>query len=357
MLFVDLDLINRDKSLYMPSAELTKFLLMPFVCFWMFGFPDGLGLVELLSGFAVPSFYVICGYFLLKDQKDRSDKLKRAIIRYGLFFAVLLVFYTLFNFLNPMTRAEININAFRGKRGWFEFLVLNVWPLPIGNSIWFIQSLFVSSVILYFADKFKLMRFYKIVMAVLFVFMLLTGEFAGFIGFNLLGYAYLPGGVLTRALPYMLLGLFLRERSILLRKIPFWVYLVVFVIGGALTVGEYYLLFVFDKLVSIGHMFGYALMAVAVIGFMVKGEWMPFNHVSRFGGFIAKIIYALHFPVYSLLLLCVLMFMPKYLEIFNAYTGIIVYVICLLIGILAAFILGTIMYIIKEKKNMIERSL
>ena len=352
---MDLDLIIRNKTRYMQSAELIKFLLMPFVCFWTYGFPDGLGLVELLSGFAVPAFYVICGYFLLKDNEDRSDRLKWAMIRYGIFFAVLLIFYTVVNFVNPIYRAEIDMSMFRSKRLWFNFFVLDVWPLPICNSIWFIQSLFVSSVILYLADKFKLLRFYKIVLVVLFVFMLLTGELSGVIGFNVLGYQYLPGGVLTRALPYLLLGALLREKNVFLMNKPFWIYLILFVVGGALTVGEYYLLFITGKLVFISHMAGYALMDVAVIGLMVNIR-IPVNPITRYGGFIAKIIYAIHFPVYSFALLCVLMFMPKYLEPFTAYTGIVVFVICLVIAILASFILGTVMYIRRERANNIKRS-
>ncbi|WP_139199771.1 hypothetical protein [Ruminococcus albus] len=49
--------------------------------------------------------------------------------------------------------------------------------------------------------------------------MLLTGEFAGIIHFGILGYQYIPGNWLIRALPYLLLGKILREKSEMLFKI------------------------------------------------------------------------------------------------------------------------------------------
>ncbi|MBO7080034.1 MAG: hypothetical protein J6W64_09535, partial [Bacilli bacterium] len=52
-------LLGKNKVKYDPIAELIMFLLMPFVCFWTMGFPDGLGLVELLSGFAFPALFVV----------------------------------------------------------------------------------------------------------------------------------------------------------------------------------------------------------------------------------------------------------------------------------------------------------
>ncbi len=329
--------LGKNKVKYDPIAELIMFLLMPFVCFWTMGFPDGLGLVELLSGFAFPALFVVIGYYLLDDNAERSERLKWAMIRYGIYFAVLLVFYTFLCFVVPIARAEINPGSFLAKRLWFNFIVLDVWPLPIGDSLWFIQSLFISTVIFYFADKFNLMRFYKIVLAVFFVFMLLTSDLAGVVGFNILGYRYLTSGVFTKAIPYLLLGLLLNESYSLIKKVPFWAYIILFIVGGALTVGEFYLLFITGRLVYTGHMFGYAVMAVAVCGLMVSFDRMHFDLILNMCGTIAKAIYALYSPMYTLLFLFILMKSAKNLDVYFQFSGIIVYFACLIIGIIVAF--------------------
>jgi len=328
---------KRIKLEYVQSAELIKFLLIPFVCFWAYGFPDGIGLVELLSGFAAPAFFIISGYFTLSGEgAERSERLKRAIIRDALFFGILLIGYLAMILLVPMFRPDFSI--FRSKRLWFNFLILNVWPLSIGETIWFIQSLLYANIILFFADKIHLLKHYKIVLAVLAAFMLLSGEFAGVIGLNILGYGFIPGGFLTRALPYMLLGMLLKEKYDFLKKVPFWVYLILFVIGGGLVVGEYYLLFISGKLVYSGHLFGYGIMAIAVCGLMIAWDEMLINPISYFGGRCAKIVYAIHNPIYNFLLLLILLNNPNQINNFVMFGGCIVCFACLILSAILAFI-------------------
>ena len=322
---------------YVQSAELIKFLLIPFICFWKYGFPDGLGIIELLSGFAVPAFFVLSGYFTLAGEgEERSQRLKRAIIRDALFFGLLLVLYSAINFAVPMFIPDFGI--FNSKRLWFNFLVLNVWPLSIGDTIWFIQSLLYANIVLFFADKIHLLKHYKFILAVLLAFMLLSGEFAGVIGFNILGYGFIPGGFLTRALPYMLLGMLLQEKYDSLKKVPFWVYLILFVLGGGLAFGEYYLLYVTGKLVYIGHMLGFAVMAIAVCGLMIAWDEMPINPVSYFGGRCAKIVYAIHNPIYNIAIIAILLNNPDYVNMFIVFGGCIVYFASLLLSVILAVI-------------------
>lgn len=325
---------------YVHSAELIKFLLIPFVCFWVYGFPDGLGLVELLSGFAIPTFYLLSGYFSLSgEEEERGERLKRNIVRNAVFFGLLFVLYVAINLLVPVFRNEISLNMFISKRMWFNFLVLNFWPFTVGDSIWFIQALLYANIILYFANKFHLLKFYKLFLIVLVVVMLLTGELAGVIGFNLFGYGYIPGNFLTRALPYLLLGMLLREKYDLLKKFPFWVYLIMFVLGGGLVFGEYFLLFKIGKLVYISHLFGYMVMAVAVCGLMIALDNMPINFVSYYGGRCAKIVYAIHNPMFYLIYLMVIINNPEHIDIYLLLGGCIVYVASLIISIIISLII------------------
>ena len=330
-------LLWKNRVKYEPIGALIMFLLMPFVCFWTMGFPDGLGLVELLSGFAFPALFVVIGYYLLDDNAERSERLKWAMIRYGIYFAVLMVFYTVLCLVVPIARAEINPGSFLSKRLWFNFIVLDYWPLPIGDAIWFIESLFIATVIFYFADKLNLMRFYKIIMVVFFVFTLLTNDLAGVIGLNIFGYTYLTSDVFNRAIPYMLLGLLLSDNYSLVKKLPFWAYIILFVLGGGLTVGEYYLLYVTGRLVYSGHMLGYGVMAVAVLGLMVSFDKLHRNPISNWGCSIASVIYALYSPMYTLLFWLIMIKTPKNVNTYFQFSGIIVFVACLIIGIIVAF--------------------
>ena len=94
--------------------------------------------------------------------------------------------------------------------------------------------------------------------------MLLMGEFAGVIGFNFLGYPYIPGNWLTRALPYLLLGRLLREKRESLLNIPKFIHIIQFVIGGGLVILELFVLARNDLLLYKGHMMGYGVMALVV---------------------------------------------------------------------------------------------
>lgn len=335
--FLIFPLKKRIKLEYVQSAELIKFLLIPFVCFWAYGFPDGIGLVELLSGFAAPAFFIISGYFTLSGEgAERSERLKRAIIRDALFFGILLIGYLAMILLVPMFRPDFRI--FRSKRLWFNFLILNVWPLSIGETIWFIQSLLYANIILFFADKIHLLKHYKIILVVLVVFMLISGEFAGFIGITVFGYGYIPGGFLTRALPYLLIGMLLREKHDVIKKVPFWVHLIVFVLGGGLVVGEYYLLVVTGKLNYLGHLLGYGIMAIAVCGLMIAWDEMRVNLVSYYGGRCAMIVYAIHNPICNFLLLYILLNNPNQISNFVMFGGCIVCFACLILSAILAFI-------------------
>ena len=318
---------------YDRSAELIKFFLMPFVCFWTFGFPDKIGIVGLLSGFAPQVFFAFSGYYTLyEDEEGMEGRLKRSVTRNGIFFGILFVVYSLINLLNPISSASLSLNMLRSKRMWFNFLVLNVWPLPIGDSIWFIQALLYADIILLIAYKLKLLKFYKVFLVVLTVISLLTGEFARVIGFNVLGYPYIPGGFLTKALPYMLLGMLIREKYDYFKRIKAWRYIVYFVLGGVLVIGEVLLLGRIGCLDYVGHFLGFAVMVFAVCGLNIAWEDIGYNPISYCGGGCAKIVYALHNPLYYLILTGIMMANADIAGIFVTFAGLIVWVLCAIIG-------------------------
>ena len=314
------------------GADLLKFLLMPFVCFWAFGFPDSIGLVSALSGFCVPAFFILSGYFVLVEHRHiRRKKMKRAIERSAITFGVLLACYSLLGAALPIGDQANWTGEIIRKRVLFDFLVLNIWPFSIGSNIWFIQSLLYAYALLLFVSRLGGLKHYKIIMALSMIFMVLVGELAGVIGFRMLDHAYLPGGALTRALPYVLLGMFLREKTERLKAVPGWAYLLVFLLGGGLAVGERYLLDSLGKLVYERHMIGYGVMAAAACGWAVSRPHMKRTFFSSRGRQYAKRVYALANPVYFGILLLAYWVFPRYYGVAERLAGPIVYAACLLL--------------------------
>ena len=218
-----------------------RLILMVFICLWAFGGLEPTGILRSISGFAIPAFFVLSGYNVLDTKREvRMEKILRKIKRSALCFAFVFVFYVAINI--PVMIQNHMVLVF-SKRLLFEFVVMNLWPLPIGSNIWFIQAMLYAYIVIFFLDKLKLMRFYRIIMVILFIFMILTGELSGVIHFsNPLGYPYIPGNWLTRALPYILLGKLLRDKKESLINAKFWKCLVALVVGGGLVILELFIL-------------------------------------------------------------------------------------------------------------------
>lgn len=275
-----------------------RLILMLFICFWAFGCPEPTGIVRSLSGFAIPAFYILSGFYVLDTKREeRMAKTLRKIKRTALCFGVVFLFYVLLNVGLMFLTHTITITF--SKRMLFNFVVLNLWPLPIGDNIWFIQAMLYAYIVIFILDKLKLMKFYRILLIILFVFMLLTGEFSGVIRFsNPLGYPYIPGNWLTRALPYILLGKLLRDKKEKLEETKFWKYLIAFVVGGVLVVLELFILVWTKTLRYEAHMIGYAIMAVAVCGLAISIPLGTGNRVIHFDSAISGLVYILMNPIY-----------------------------------------------------------
>lgn len=273
-----------------------RLILMIFVCFWAFGSPEPSGVVNSLSGFAIPAFFILSGYYVLDNKRNvRMEKTLRKIKRTAICFGFVFLFYVAIN----VVLIILHFESFTfSKRMLFEFLVLNVWPFNAGNNIWFIQAMLYAYIIIFIADKLKLMKFYKIIIPILVIIMLLTGELSAMLRFNIFGYQYIPGNWLTRALPYILIGRLLREMKKSVMKIQFWKYLIAFVIGGVLVIAEIFGLGRFDCLRYQGHMFGYGIMAVVVCGLAISIPIERPNRIIHFDSAISGIIYILMNPIY-----------------------------------------------------------
>lgn len=282
-------------------AGYLRLILMLFVCFWAFGCPEPTGFVTALSGFATPCFFILSGYFILvDDREERLRKLRRKVVRTLLCTVFVFVLYAIINgvlmYLNGMSLAV-------GKRLLFNFFVLNLWPLPIGDSFWFIQSMLYAYIIIFIADKLHLMKIYKLVLVLSIAAMLLLGEFAGVIRFSFLGYPYIPGNWLTRALPYILLGGFLREKKAAFLNWRKFIYIILFVVGGGLVILEMFVLARNGLLIYEGHMIGFGIMAFACCCLALSIPFETPTRVIHFDPAISGFMYVFLNPIYCLLII------------------------------------------------------
>lgn len=291
-------------------AGYLRLILMLFVGFWAFGCPEPTGFVTALSGFATPAFFILSGYFVLVDDPERRlRKITRKIIRTLFATIFVLVLYGIINavlmYINGMSLAV-------GKRMLFNFFVLNLWPLPIGDNFWFIQSLLYAYIGLCILEKIKLMRFYKVFLVLTVAAMLFLGEFAGIIHFNFLGYPYIPGNWLTRALPYIFIGRLLREKRDFFFKIPKLIHIVMFIVGGGLVILEMFLLARNGLLIYEGHMIGFGIMAFALCALFLSIPFVAPTRVLHFDPAISGVMYILMNPVYYLLIIFTAMSYPVF---------------------------------------------
>ena len=333
------------KKNYHSRTDILKFLLMPFAFFVILGFPGKYGgYISTYSNFVAQVFFILFGFFtLVPDKSKRNQKLKKAlrsasklfVIMFLSYIALNIIYLAYFNSLNLLLSSE-----FLRKRTFFDFLVLNVWPLPIGNSIWFIQSLVYAYLFFLIAEKTKLNKFYLPIMIILIIFMLATGEFAAFFGFPHFGYYNIPAGAVTRTIPYMLIGMFLRKYVDKLTKIPQFVYLILFPIGLLAAIAEIEILSYIGKLAYIGHTIGFGLMALALCCFALAKPTVKKNFLSKHGSSYSRRMYALCQPVSFISLVATTFINPSLSVFVTEYRCIISFIICFII----AFIIGLVKY-------------
>lgn len=330
------------------GANILKFWLMPFVCFTAFGFPFGAigNLVSLLSGFAAPAFFILSGFFILGgDREVRLEKLKRAIKRSGLCFLGMFVVFFATNVIYLSVQGVDWIPEVFRLRVGFNFFVFCIWPFQMGQNIWFIQSMFFACIILFLLDKIRFLRIYKLLLLLLAVFMLLSGEFAGVFNFHILDYVYIPGNTVTRALPYLLLGMLIREKAESLLQLRVWKYLIFAVGGLGLAHLEMTLLFQTQTLVYTGHTIGFGITAAALCCMALTFPKTMRSFTAIHGRSFARCIYILIHPVGFALILTAAAIGAGVVTVVNEYLGVIVYIVCFVL----AFLFDTLRMIHKRR--------
>ena len=324
-------------------ADLLKFCLIPFMFFLVLGFPGRYGgYISQYCNFVFQTYFILFGFFtLVPDKEKRLKKLKTELKSSFKLFAIMFITFVALSVAYLALTGSLSSLAsesFLRKRTFFNFLVLNVWPLPIGNSIWFIQSLVYAYIFFLIADKLKLSKLYLPILILLIAFMLATGELSGFCGFPHLGYPYFPGGAVTRAIPYMLIGMYLRKNIDKIGKIKSYIYLILFPIGLALAIGEIELLGYLGKLVYVGHTVGFGVMALSLCCIALSKTSKENSFFSYRGSIYSRRMYALCQPVSFIVWLICFLINPIYTIVTRNIDSLISLAICLFIVLFLDFV-------------------
>ena len=318
------------------SIDFLKLLLLACVIINTFTLVTvtGMPILPMLS-FASSTFFLIYGYFVLRDDEELTARLKRSIRHAAIVFVVCMVVY----FALVCTAYLIvgdNISELFTRRYIFEFFVLNIWWPYLGGNIWFVQAILYALIIFYFLNKWKLLKYDLYIMIGLFLIAVLVGEGAGLIGFRVRGYSYISGNFLTRTMPYMLLGRILYKARFRrdFGKIKNWMWLVIFFVGAALYLIEFYGLLSSGKLVYVNHMIGFIPMSVAATMFFLN-----LKSSFRYGKYydaMGKAGFYIYSVVAQIIYLILLYAFPDNLNSLSAYLGLFTLIVTLVLSALFA---------------------
>lgn len=296
----DLSDKNIEKDYYY-SFNVLRLILPLFVCYNSFGIAvqnNGSVFVQALCGFASITFFVMTGFLLFIKPEEFEKKLSRAIKRTVKLFAIVVVFYIILNVIYAVTQKSDMFLTFKDYHTWINFIVFNQWPLLIGENIWFLQCILYGYIALFILNKLRLLKHDWLIVVICMGIALVSGELSGLIEFKFFSYDHITATVITRSLPYLLLGKIIagQKEKIKTGKHSF-VYALMVALGFVFTVGEYGLLYYTDSLNYTGHFLGNGLIAAAIVILAVRmretSKFIDFDYSNIY----AKLVYVLHQPI------------------------------------------------------------
>lgn len=340
--------------------DIARFAMMLPVCVISYGFPTQLGgFIRLLCGIASIAFYIFSGFLIMRSDKPLEKKLLRAIRRTACLALGILVLNLIANAVYFRLMGASLLQALGGmvisKRFWFEFLVMNIWHLPLGENFWFIQSLLYAYIVMYLLCKFDLLKYDWLICLICLAGTILAGELAGVIGFSVLGYRYIPANFITRALPYLLLGGLLRQMRRKIAGITSPVQLpLLIVIGIVLAIGEVTILSAAGKLIYTGHLIGNGIAAVGLCAVVIMDE---FVHTKRRSSafpmenlrWYTTFIYATHQLIGTAVMMLLAVVAPVLLNYAGLYMAFLVFILSLLMAVLTKLIFDGVSGLIRNK--------
>ncbi|MBQ0083184.1 MAG: hypothetical protein KBS52_00245 [Clostridiales bacterium] len=331
---------NKTKPVYYhPAIERLRVILMLIMCINLFGFPGAIGnFIQSMCNFVSIAFFIISGYLVLRPDKDRLKRIARSIKHCAIAFFILAAVYFV---INAVYYYFLGINIFAimaNKRFWFNFLVMNVWQFDIGGSIWYVQALLYAYIIIYVLDKLKLLKFDWLIFIIFMIFTIVSGELSGILKWNILGYSFIPGNFLTRALPYVLLGNIIHRNIDKFLKLTFLKCLIGIIIGFLLMILENGVLDKFGFTGYYGHLIGMPIVAFfACIPAFTKKDRPGFEKKLGLSRKHVNHIYYLA-PIVSIIIAIILKLANNKLTVAAAsFISLITFASCLLISIIMSY--------------------
>ena len=330
-----------NKSEYRNSVQKLRLLLMFFLCIDLFGLPTLYGaFAQATCRFAPLTFFILSGYFVLRNSENRSARILRTIKRSAIVFGILIPVFLIINFAYYRINGMDFFAPFLSWHAWVDFLVFNLWPFDIGTAIWYVQAYLYAYIILYFIEKKDLLQYDWMIVIACLVLTVLTGELTGLLKFDVLGYEYFPGNFVTRALPYILIGGLIRRKYKLLDRIPIQWYAVFCFVGTALVVAEIYALSIAEAVGYYGHLVGMGVIAVSACMLALKDDREPtkFERKFRLSRRDTAIFYYCSQPVAYGLAILLKLSLPRYFDDLASLIGLATFVVCFVIMLPVAFI-------------------
>lgn len=325
---------------YSPSVDRLRFVLIFLYCIKLWGFPTSFGpYIQFALGFVPVAFFILSGYLVLRE-KNRLLAIVRAIKRTAIVFVILAVIYFLFCLFYYKVLGVDMLPQLVSKRLWFDFIAMNIWPINLCGAIWYVQALLYTYIILYFIEKFKLMKFDYIIIIVCLLITLFTGEFSQVIGFYIFGYTYIPGCFLTLAVPYVLLGGILREKIDFFDNLKRYVYFIGFIIGIALIFFEPFVLFILRVPSNYDHLIGMPVAALSFIMLFIQSDPIYPEESFRLGlnRWEINFIFYLYVPLGAVVAVLLNSIGAKIFDAMNGFVGLISFAIAFLVALLLSFI-------------------
>ena len=252
--------------------------------------------IDALSRFAVPLFFVISGYFSFYPNLERSlDKYKTrayrlvkllisSMILYFIVYVFVIRYHSFYDSLFSITLGHI-----------FDVIIFNAYTY--GPHLWFIGSLLYCYIFYYIIGRFKFdYRKLYVLVPILLVSCLMLGEFAAFMGFKHIPITYYRN-FLFMALPFFILGYFMHDKQENLIGIFSDRNLILIMILSCLLV--------IIEVLTIGKLdlyVGSIIFAVALVLWCIKNpDKLNFKVAGFIGGTLYTSIYVLHLLVIRML--------------------------------------------------------
>ena len=282
-------------------------------------FPGEFGkIVACIGNFAVPLFFVVSGYYLIKPNTTKDELRNKLKVRIKKMLFLLLfsfVIYTIISFIKKdfgeevLTTSEWFKEHFLSLKRWAKFLLFN-FPLVEPINWYMLASIYCYIIIYIFADIFLNKKWIINVlvgsMPIWIIYGLCINKFnPSLFGFELSSLESLPRTWFAEGLPFISLGILLKRYEDKLKSINLKYYIIVLIASLLLKIAELYLFeYLFNG--SVRYTLGTIIETICLIEISMivptfmskskmlnqKGNWTMFVYVFQFAViYVVKFVY------------------------------------------------------------------